>query len=1117
MFSGDDGEVLLMRYRFALVFLLVLLVAFPVFGWRGGARAPQVGTGGGDVITIINNYTVESGHNLIKADATAGDIVVTLPAGAENANSAYMVVKTDSSVNTVTVDGAGAETISGDASYILRFQYEWIIVTGDGSNWFTSSLDGVETYPPSAVQVIDAAGDTILQNATRVELNPDANYTLTSTPHILDGTEGDVLVIVADNAEANIVTLQDQDTLGGSNVQLGAATRAITGKSALILHYDGDDWVEVNYGAGGIGDILKDIVVAGTGMSGGADDVLPGADSDVTITLTTNKDIVAAGTGMSGGEDDVLPGADADTTITLTTDKDIVVTGTGISGGEDDVLPGADADVTITLTVDKDIVVSGTGMSGGENDVLLGADADVSIALATSKDIVAGGGLTGGEDDVLPGADADTTITVGAGDGVIVNADEIEVYGLVASDGTPNDAVVTAADGDITINYNATLDGIQTYTPSAVQVIDAVGDTILANATRVDLNPDANYTLTSTPHIANGTEGDILVITMDNAEGNTVTLQDQDTLGGSNVELNATTRTIAAKTVLILHFDGSDWVEANYGAAGIGDILKDIVAAGTGMSGGEDDVLLGPDSDVTITLTVDKDLVVSGTGMGGGENDVFPGGDADVNVTLTTNKDIVVSGTGMSGGENDVLPGAEADVTIALDVSKDIVVTGTGISGGEDDVLPGGDADVTITLTVDKDIVVSGTGMGGGENDVLLGADADMNITLTTDKDIVVSGTGMSGGENDVLPGAEADVTIALDVSKDIVAGGGLTGGEDDVLPGGDADTTLAVGAGDGVIVNADEVEVYGLVASDGTPNDAVVADASGHITVNYNLTIDGVSVITPSVTQAIDAVGDTISANATLVILNPDANYTLTSTPTIANGTTGQLLFVTADNAEGFAVTIQDEAELVNTNVICKGDTTEITGKTVTSFVFDGTNWIEYGAQDVINIKKQTIINELNIPHGDDPTTDADTELAYDTNDEALEVYDGADSRLIPTVHSAEVMIFAPDGVDDEIPLFHVDAEKYPHGIELLNVQITIPADVAYSMVFEEWAGDPPAAQNDIETVTTAGTDSYMEVRTGDIDDNDIDADDYIFLHVPATDVDWILCGVFFYINDGN
>jgi len=53
------------------------------------------------------------------------------------------------------------------------------------------------------------------------------------------------------------------------------------------------------------------------------------------------------------------------------------------------------------------------------------------------------------------------------------------------------------------------------YTPSTAQVIDAAGDAILANATIVELNPDGDYTLTSTPTIADGTEGQILYITMD--------------------------------------------------------------------------------------------------------------------------------------------------------------------------------------------------------------------------------------------------------------------------------------------------------------------------------------------------------------------------------------------------------------------------------------------------------------------------------------------------------------------------------------------------------------------------------------------------------------------------
>ena len=103
------------------------------------------------------------------------------------------------------------------------------------------------------------------------------------------------------------------------------------------------------------------------------------------------------------------------------------------------------------------------------------------------------------------------------------------------------------------------------------------------------------------------------------------------------------------------------------------------------------------------------------------------------------------------------------------------------------------------------------------------------------------------------------------------------------------------------------------------------------------------------------------------------------------------------------------------------------------------------------------------------------------------------------------EMLIWAPDGINDEIEFFKVDALVYPNGITLIQLSISLPADAAYSMVFEEWAGDPPVAQNNVETVTTTGTDAYMEVAEADIDDKNLDADDMLYLHVPATDVDWV------------
>ncbi len=43
------------------------------------------------------------------------------------------------------------------------------------------------------------------------------------------------------------------------------------------------------------------------------------------------------------------------------------------------------------------------------------------------RDAVAGAGLTGGADDALVGADGDVTFTIGAGDGINVDADDVDV------------------------------------------------------------------------------------------------------------------------------------------------------------------------------------------------------------------------------------------------------------------------------------------------------------------------------------------------------------------------------------------------------------------------------------------------------------------------------------------------------------------------------------------------------------------------------------------------------------------------------------------------------------------------------------------------------------------
>jgi len=89
------------------------------------------------VLETGSSYTVAVGVTVVLADATSGNITITLPAAADNEDRMIAVKKTDASANTVTVDGNASETIDGSATQVLTSQYDVIMMVSDGTNWNT--------------------------------------------------------------------------------------------------------------------------------------------------------------------------------------------------------------------------------------------------------------------------------------------------------------------------------------------------------------------------------------------------------------------------------------------------------------------------------------------------------------------------------------------------------------------------------------------------------------------------------------------------------------------------------------------------------------------------------------------------------------------------------------------------------------------------------------------------------------------------------------------------------------------------------------------------------------------------------------------------------------------
>ena len=101
-----------------------------------------------------------------------------------------------------------------------------------------------------------------------------------------------------------------------------------------------------------------------------------------------------------------------------------------------------------------------------------------------------------------------------------------------------------------------------TFRTAPAQQITAVGQAILASGARVLLTADASYTLTSAPTIANGEDGQLLLIlNVDTTD--TITIQDQGTLASSNLRLSATTIALAPRDSILLLYDLTigDWVQ----------------------------------------------------------------------------------------------------------------------------------------------------------------------------------------------------------------------------------------------------------------------------------------------------------------------------------------------------------------------------------------------------------------------------------------------------------------------------------------------------------------------------------------------------------------------------
>lgn len=93
-------------------------------GVRNATAASKTGT-----------YAALTTDYFVPCNAGSGGFTVSLPAASGNTGLTYVIKKTDSSFNAVTIDPNGSETIDGQTTTTLNTQNEALTIQCDGSNW----------------------------------------------------------------------------------------------------------------------------------------------------------------------------------------------------------------------------------------------------------------------------------------------------------------------------------------------------------------------------------------------------------------------------------------------------------------------------------------------------------------------------------------------------------------------------------------------------------------------------------------------------------------------------------------------------------------------------------------------------------------------------------------------------------------------------------------------------------------------------------------------------------------------------------------------------------------------------------------------------------------------
>ena len=172
--------------------------------------------------SLTTTATAQTDDDVLLVSDAGGSWTLTLPPAANCINKLLNIKKTNSSGNTVTVDGNGAETIDGAATFILKEQYEVVVLVSDGFNWHVLIFNQ-GTAMRTIRGTIAANGAITRGEGFTVTKGGSASYTINWTAAAFSAVPSTVMTGEADRAQ--IASLpQTQTCVVVTYNAVGAAT-----------------------------------------------------------------------------------------------------------------------------------------------------------------------------------------------------------------------------------------------------------------------------------------------------------------------------------------------------------------------------------------------------------------------------------------------------------------------------------------------------------------------------------------------------------------------------------------------------------------------------------------------------------------------------------------------------------------------------------------------------------------------------------------------------------------------------------------------------------------------------------------------------------------------------